>query len=148
MKKLKMIFTLLFTILLLITVTSCEGKKEESNKKYDISIQIKNNYESIWIFAPNVSEQTYTIEYTGEKMYFYFDSYSVPEHSILSKYWISLDDNDTIEFSTSLLKAKQMNYIDNSEYVYEKGQYCYVVDIFSNSNILKNRKVCLNINVI
>lgn len=148
MKKIKMIFTILYVVLLLVSVTSCEEKKEESIKKYDISIKIKNNFESMWVFTPDIIEQTYTIEYNGEKMYFFFDSYSAPGHSELSKYWIASDDKEKIVFSTALRKAKEMNYIDNREYVCEKGQYCYRVDAFSNSNIWKYRKACLYINVI
>lgn len=83
MKKLKMIFTILYAILLLITVTSCEEKKEEPIGKYDISIKIKNNFGKSWVFNKYTQSITYEQNYTGKEMYFYVYAYGVLEHPLL-----------------------------------------------------------------
>ena len=62
--------------------TGCK-KESDENKKYDVSIKVKNNFDSEWIFEPGVNELTYTFDYTGKEMRFWIDSYNPPETSAL-----------------------------------------------------------------
>lgn len=149
MKKFIKILKLSVLFILLFFITSCKENKEDPNKKYDIAIKVKNNYESTWIFTPDVSEITYTFEYTGEKMYFYFDSYNITNHASLSIYWIAPSSGKKSSyFSVNLMNKNQIYGEKHPEYVCEKGEYCFSVTASPGSANWKFRSVYLYITVI
>ena len=70
--------------------TGCK-KESDENKKYDVSIKVKNNFDSEWIFEPGVDELYYTFEYTSKEMRFWVDSYNLPKHPRWSNEWFTPD---------------------------------------------------------
>jgi hypothetical protein len=125
---------------------SCD--KNNESKKYDVSIKIKNNFNSQWIFTPDVSELTYEFEYTGEKMYFYLDSYNLPKHPRWSEKWFAPDFEGANVFSTYYHKEGQRYNEEDPTYICDKGEYAFCVIAGATSDLWNFRSVYLRIKVI
>lgn len=123
------------------------GNKEE--KKYDVTIKVKNNFGNEWIFTPDINELTYEFEYTGEEMYFGVDSYNLPDHPDWGDKWFGLTGEGPNVFSSVRQYCPPGGvYASFDGPVKEIGLYhmCFMAD--STSNLWNFRSVHFYINVI
>lgn len=150
MKKTKIIAVIclsLFSMFAVAMLAGCENNDE--NKKYDVTIKIKNNYGSEWIFTPDINELTYEFEYTGEEMYFGVDSYNLPDHPDWGDKWFGLTGEGPNVFSSVRQYCPPGGvYASFDGPVKEIGLYhmCFMAD--STSNLWNFRSVHFYVNVI
>lgn len=85
--QLKRIFTLFAALFLCVTLcvsfAGCGGET-----KYDVSIKVVNTLGDEFIFTPDVDELSATYEYTGEDVWYYVDSYQMPDHPEYGDIWL------------------------------------------------------------
>ena len=77
-KLVKSLFVSLFALACLtlcLFISACSG-----DKKYEVSIKVVNTAGDEFIFTPDVDEISRTFEYTGEDVWYYVDSYQMPDH--------------------------------------------------------------------
>ena len=127
--------------------TGCK-KESDENKKYDVSIKVKNNFDSEWIFEPGVDKLYYTFEYTGKEMRFWIDSWNLPKHPRWSNKWFEPNTSGANVFQASYGKVGQMYYEEDPKFICEKGEYYYCVYAESTSTLWNSRTVWLYITVI
>ena len=121
------------------------GDKE---KKYDVSIKIRNSEGSTWIFTPDVDELKYEFEYTGEEMRFWIDSWNLPDHPRWSNEWFEPNTSGANVFQASYGKIGQMHYEEKPKFICERGEYYYRIYADSTSDLWNSRTVFLYITVI
>ncbi len=124
----------------------CANKKE---KKYDVTIKVKNNFGSEWIFTPDIDELTYEFEYTGEEMYFGVDSYNLPDHPDWGDKWFGLTGEGPNVFSSVRQYCPSGGvYASFDGPVKEIGLYhmCFMAD--STSNLWNFRSVHFYVTVL
>ena len=128
--------------------TGCK-KESDENKKYDVSIKVKNNFDSEWIFEPGVDELYYTFEYTGKEMRFWVDSYNLPKHPRWSNDWFTPDSSGANVFNKNMLyRAPGGDYEVFNGVVKNRGEYMIRFGADSTSDIWNARAVRLYVNVI
>ena len=127
--------------------TGCK-KESDENKKYDVSIKVKNNFDSEWIFEPGVNELTYKFDYTGKEMRFWVDSYNLPKHPRWSNKWFEPNTSGANVFQASYGKVGQMYYEEDPKFICERGEYYYRIYADSTSDLWNSRTVFLYITVI
>ena len=127
--------------------TGCK-KESDENKKYDVSIKVKNNFDSEWIFEPGVEKLYYTFEYTGKEMRFWIDSWNLPKHPRWSNEWFKPNTSGANVFQASYGKVGQMYYEEDPKFICERGEYYYRVYADSTSDLWNSRTVWLYITVI
>ena len=127
--------------------TGCK-KESDENKKYDVSIKVKNNFDSEWIFEPGVDKLYYTFEYTGKEMRFWIDSWNLPKHPRWSNEWFKPNTSGANVFHADYGKIGQMYYEEDPKFICERGEYYYRVYADSTSNLWNSRRVFLYISVI
>lgn len=127
--------------------TGCK-KVSDENKKYDVSIKVKNNFDSEWIFEPGVDKLYYTFEYTGKEMRFWIDSWNLPKHPRWSNEWFKPNTSGANVFHADYGKIGQMYYEEDPKFICERGEYYYRVYADSTSNLWNSRRVFLYISVI
>ena len=147
MKKLQRLLTSIIacTLLFCFCLTGCG---EQEDKKYDVTIKITNNFGSEWIFTPDVSELTYEFEFTGEEMYFYVDSYNLPEHPQWSKKWFAPSGEGADTFDASYGKVNQRYDEEDPICICERGEYFFYVRANDTSDLWNARTIRLYITVI
>ena len=64
-------------------VVACGGKT-----KYEVSIKVVNTLGDEFIFTPDVDEISRTFKYTGEDVWYYVDSYQMPDHPKYGDIWL------------------------------------------------------------
>ena len=127
--------------------TGCK-KESAENKKYDVSIKVKNNFDSEWIFEPGVEKLYYTFEYTGKEMRFWIDSWNLPKHPRWSNKWFEPNTSGANVFHADYGKIGQMYYEEDPKFICERGEYYYRVYADSTSDLWNSRRVFLFITVI
>ena len=127
--------------------TGCK-KVSDENKKYDVSIKVKNNFDSEWIFEPGVDKLYYTFEYTGKEMRFWIDSWNLPKHPRWSNEWFKPNTSGANVFHADYGKIGQMYYEEDPKFICERGEYYYRVYADSTSDLWNSRRVFLFITVI
>ena len=127
--------------------TGCK-KESDENKKYDVSIKVKNNFDSEWIFEPGVDKLYYTFEYTGKEMRFWIDSWNLPKHPRWSNEWFKPNTSGANVFHADYGKIGQMYYEEDPKFICERGEYYYRVYADSTSDLWNSRRVFLYITVI
>lgn len=127
--------------------TGCK-KESDENKKYDVSIKVKNNFDSEWIFEPGVNELTYKFDYTGKEMRFWIDSWNLPKHPRWSNKWFEPNTSGANVFQASYGKVGQMYYEEDPKFICERGEYYYRIYADSTSDLWNSRTVFLYITVI
>lgn len=127
--------------------TGCK-KESDENKKYDVSIKVKNNFDSEWIFEPGVDKLYYTFEYTGKEMRFWIDSWNLPKHPHWSNEWFKPNTSGANVFHADYGKIGQMYYEEDPKFICERGEYYYRVYADSTSDLWNSRRVFLFITVI
>ena len=127
--------------------TGCK-KESDENKKYDVSIKVKNNFDSEWIFEPGVDKLYYTFEYTGKEMRFWIDSWNLPKHPRWSNEWFKPNTSGANVFHADYGKIGQMYYEEDPKFICERGEYYYRVYADSTSDLWNSTRVFLFITVI
>lgn len=133
-------------LVLCFCLTGCGDNKK--SEKYDVTIKIMNNFGSVGIYPPDVSELTYEFEYTGEEMYFYVDSYNLSEHPRWSDKWFSPSGEGADVFDSSYGKLNQRYDEEDPICICEKGEYYFYVRASNTSDLWNARTVYLYITVI
>ena len=127
--------------------TGCK-KESDENKKYDVSIKVKNNFDSEWIFEPGVNELTYKFDYTGKEMRFWVDSYNLPKHPRWSNEWFEPNTSGANVFHADYGKIGQMYYEEDPKFIRERGEYYYRVHADTTSDLWNSRTIRLYITVL
>jgi len=150
MSKIKRFFICCLGCALIICVGLCSfGCANKKEKKYDVTIKVKNNFGSEWIFTPDIDELTYEFEYTGEEMRFGVDSYNLPDHPDWGDKWFGLTGEGPNTFNVgSYLYGDGEKWTTTVNRVLERGCYCVSIQANSTSNLWNFRAVYLNITVL
>lgn len=150
MSKIKRFFICCLGCALIICVGLCSfGCANKKEKKYDVTIKVKNNFGNEWIFTPDIQELTYEFEYTGEEMYFGVDSYSLPDHPDWGDKWFGLTSSGPNAFSSVRQYCPPGGvYASFDGPVKEIGLYhmCFMAD--STSNLWNFRSVHFYVTVL
>ena len=127
--------------------TGCK-KESDENKKYDVSIKVKNNFDSEWIFEPGVDELYYTFDYTGEEMRFWVDSYNLPKHPRWSNEWFTPDSSGANVLHKSMLYTApgEKRQVWRGP-VKERGEYIILCEADSTSDLWYFRAVYLYVTI-
>ena len=127
--------------------TGCK-KESDENKKYDVSIKVKNNFDSEWIFEPGVDELYYTFDYTGEEMRFWIDSWNLPKHPRWSNEWFTPDSSGANVFHKSILYTApgEKRQVWRGP-VKERGEYIILCEADSTSDLWYFRAVYLYVTI-
>lgn len=128
-----------------LCITGCDDKKD---KKYDVTIKVKNNLGQEWIFTPDIKELTYEFYYTGEDMTFYIDSYNLADRPGWGDAWITPNGSGANVFSTYYGKVNQRYDEEDPRSVCERGEYFFRCIADSTSNLWNYRSVILYVTVI
>lgn len=84
MKKLLRVISFAVVMMCLcMGVVACGGKT-----KYEVSIKVVNTLGDEFIFTPDVDEISRTFKYTGEDVWYYVDSYQMPDHPKYGDIWL------------------------------------------------------------
>ena len=84
MKKLLRVISFAVVMMCLcMGVVACGGKT-----KYEVSIKVVNTLGDEFIFTPDVDEISRTFKYTGEDVWYYVDSYQMPDHPKHGDIWL------------------------------------------------------------
>ena len=150
MEKCKKVIVLIVSCILALSLCLIGCGKDEKDKKYDVTIKIKNNFNSDLIFTPDVSELTYEFKYTGNEMYFHVDSYNLPKHPRWGDKWFEPDTGGANVFQQKMnycaLDGKKIDYTGHP--IKEKGEYCICVIAESTSDLWNFRAVYLRVTVL
>lgn len=127
--------------------TGCK-KESDENKKYDVSIKVKNNFGSEWVFEPGVDELYYTFDYTGEEMRFWIDSWNLPKHPRWSNEWFTPDSSGANVFHKSMLYTApgEKRQVWRGP-VKERGEYIILCEADSTSDLWYFRAVYLYVTI-
>lgn len=148
MEKCKKVIVLIVSCILALSFCLIGCGKDEKDKKYDVTIKIKNNFNSEWIFTPDVSELTYEFKYTGNEMYFHVDSYNLPKHPRWGDKWFEPDTSGANVFHKSMLYCPPGGKNEESRGpIKERGEYIIRFEADSTSNIWNMRVVRLYITI-
>ena len=146
MKLKKAIFTILALLCVSVSCFGCENS--DKNKKYDVSIRLKNNLGGVVTFEPGEDDKTYEFEYTGEEMKFWVDSYNLPDHPGWRYKWFAAPRSGPNTFHMSMLyRVPGGDYIVSEDPLKERGEYIIHVDAQATSDIWKARVVRLYITI-
>ena len=99
-----------------------QNKKE---KKYDVTIKVKNNFGSEWIFTPDIQELSVEYEYTGTPIRFYINKLCVLNSERAEPDWIWVDQIQDYEFYRNV-SYTPLNGVESnakSGAVCERGEY-------------------------
>jgi hypothetical protein len=128
--------------------TQTDSKKNNENKKYDVTIKVTNNYGSEWIFTPDIKELSYEFAYTGEDMKFYVDSYNLPDHPKWGNEWFATTGTGANVFQIHILYGDGEKWLYSVKTINERGSYSICVIAESSSDLWNFRGVYLNVTVI
>ena len=146
MKLKKAIFTILALLCVSVSCFGCENSGK--NKKYDVSIRLKNNLGGVVTFEPGEDDKTYEFEYTGEEMKFWVDSYNLPDHPRWHYEWFEAPRSGPNTFHMSMLyRVPGGDYSVSEDPLKERGEYIIRIDALPTSDIWKARVVRLYITI-
>jgi hypothetical protein len=132
--------------MLILCLAGCTQVKD---KKYDVTIKVKNNYGSEWIFTPDIKELSYEFAYTGEDMTFYIDSYKLADHPDWGDKWCGLTGEGANVFKQTMQYCPPNGL--NKSYsgpVKEIGEYHICFEALKTSNLWNYRSVDFYITVV
>lgn len=145
----KSLLCVLSCLLVFCIGLSFTGCGDDKDKKYDVTIKVKNNLGQEWIFTPDIKELTYEFYYTGEEMTFYIDSYNLADRPGWGNEWITPDWSGANVFKQTMTYCPPGGL--NKSYdgpVKEIGEYCISFEANSTSNLWNYRYVFLNVSII
>ena len=144
MKFKKAIFTILALLCVSVSCFGCENS--DKNKKYDVRIRLKRNLGGTVTFDVGEDEKTYTFEYTGEEMYFWVDSYNLPDHPRWRYKWFDAPGTGPNTFNMSMLYCAPGDKNRSFEgAIKERGVYHITIDARATSDLWYFREVYLHI---
>lgn len=146
MKFKKTIFMILALICVSVSCFGCENSGK--NKKYDVSIRLKNNLGGVVTFEPGEDDKTYEFEYTGEEMKFWVDAYNLPDHPRWHYEWFAAPRSGPNTFDMSMLyRVPGGDYVVSEDPLKERGEYIIRIEALPTSDIWKARVVRLYITI-
>ena len=146
MKFKKTIFIILALLCVSVSCFGCENS--DKNKKYDVRIRLKRNLGGTVTFDVGEDEKTYTFEYTGEEMYFWVDSYNLPDHPRWHYEWFEAPGTGPNTFNMSMLyRVPGGDYVVSEDPLKERGEYIIRIEARPTSDIWKARVVRLYITI-
>ena len=146
MKFKKTIFIILALICVSVSCFGCENSGK--NKKYDVRIRLKRNLGGSITFDVGEDEKKYTFEYTGEEMYFWVDSYNLPDHPRWHYEWFEAPGSGPNTFHMSMLyRVPGGDYSVSEDHLKERGEYIILIEAQATSDIWKARVVRLYITI-
>ena len=146
MKLKKAIFTILALLCVSVSCFGCENSGK--NKKYDVRIRLKRNLGGSITFDVGEDEKKYTFEYTGEEMYFWVDSYNLPDHPRWHYEWFEAPRSGPNTFHMSMLyRVPGGDYSVSEDPLKERGEYIILIEAQATSDIWKPRVVRLYITI-
>ena len=152
MKRVKTIFCVFLAILCTLAAfaafAGCTG-----DGKYDVSIKVVNTNGDEFIFTPDVDEISRTFNYTGEDVWYYVESYQMPDHPKYGDIWLepmqqgydyismyglyTAADGSTTDITAPALRCTNA-----------KGRYAFNVYISDSSVSWYGRNMCLYITIV
>ena len=144
MKFKKTIFMILALICVSVSCFGCENS--DKNKKYDVSIRLKNNLGGVVTFELGEDKKTYEFEYTGEEMKFWVDAYNLPDHPRWRYKWFDAPGTGPNTFNMSMLYCAPGD--KNRSFhgaIKERGVYHITIDAEATSDLWYFREVYLHI---
>lgn len=115
------------------------------NRKYDVTIKIKNNFGQEWIFTPDIKELTYEFKYTGRDMTFYIDSFRLAEHPDWGNKWFEPSGEGANVFDMGILYGDGEQWLYEVDNICERGSYSISIIADSTSDLWNYRSVRLYI---
>ena len=146
-----MFLTAILVIVSLFSAVGCkDGQESSENQKYDVTIKVKNTLGEEWIFTPEIEEMEYEMEYTGEDVDFYVESYQLRDHPDWGDLWLTpsrIDYPNTLKVYPFLYTDPEGNQSETN-YVNERGKYVFSCDANSSSTLWNYRYINLYITVV
>ena len=147
-KNMLLLLVSMVTLTLCLSVVACGGKT-----KYEVSIKVVNTLGDEFIFTPDVDEISRTFKYTGEDVWYYVDSYQMPDHPKYGDIWLEpmqqgydyismhgvyeAPDGSTTDITAPAIRCTNA-----------KGRYAFNVYIPDSSVSWYGRNMCLYITIV
>lgn len=128
-----------------IALASFAACGEAGEKKYDVAIKVANNFGQEWVFTPDIDEQHYEFEYTGEEMTFGVDAYYVYGDPHLGDRWLDCAGASVNWFFGSYWYKSPEGEYGDTRIIMEKGEYS--IQYMTQNSSWNNRSVILYITV-
>ena len=132
---------------LCLFISACGG-----DKKYEVSIKVVNTAGDEFIFTPDVDEISRTFEYTGEDVWYYVDSYQMPDHPKYGDIWLEpmqqgYDYISMYGLYTAADGSTTSLTVEN-RFTKERGEYVFNVYIPDSSVSWYRRNIFLYITIV
>ena len=134
-------------------MTECGNVQNNEEERYDAVVKVKNSLGDEWVFDLDTEELTCKLEYTGEGVDFYVDSYNMPNDPQYGSKWISPQPGINDEFYINCYYYDPDGNWDretDNRLAKERGTYIYYFNVDSygeHAMHLKYRYVILNVTV-
>ena len=148
MKKLLRVISFAVVMMCLcMGVVACGGKT-----KYEVSIKVVNTLGDEFIFTPDVDEISRTFKYTGEDVWYYVDSYQMPEHPKYGDIWLEPMQQEYDYISMYGLytasDGSTTSLTVENRFTKERGEYVFNVYIPDSSVSWYGRNIFLYITIV
>lgn len=145
-RRIVFVFVAVVCLTLCLLVSACGGER-----RYEVSIKVVNTLGDEFIFTPEVDEISRTFEYTGEDVWYYVDSYNMPDHPKYGDIWLEpmQQGYDYISmFGLYTAPDGSTTDITARRCTNAKGRYAFNVYIPDSSVSWYGRNMCLYITII
>lgn len=122
----------------------------EDDSKYEVSIKVVNTAGDEFIFTPDVDVINQTFEYNSEDVWYYVDSYNMPDHPKYGDVWLEpMQQGYDYILMYGVYTAPDGSTADITDRrcTNEKGRYAFNVYIPNSSVSWYGRNVCLYITI-
>ncbi len=134
------IFSIIFCSLMCLSLfVGC------ANRKYDVTMKIRNNLGDEWVFTPDIERLSCEYEYTGEEMTFYLASYNLAKHPRWGREWFAPSGDGANVFTDGYLFTAPDGTQSHPKFVLEKGKYVYSCTARGTSDLWNFRVIYLTI---
>lgn len=139
-KKLKVVLMCVMLACSATLAAGCATDTSDENKKYDVAIKVACKiFENEFLvgypmheveFAPNESEKTIEINWTGASLYFYVTEYKLVGHPNQGE-WVAAESGPScFHVGKSLYCDLEGNNQEEKKFVKEKGKYLYNITVY------------------
>ena len=148
MKKLLRVISFAVVMMCLcMGIVACGGET-----KYEVSIKVVNTLGDEFIFTPDVDEISRTFKYTGEDVWYYVDSYQMPDHPKYGDIWLEpmqqgYDYISMYGLYTAADGSTTSLTVEN-RFTKERGEYVFNVYIPDSSVSWYRRNIFLYITIV
>ena len=148
MKKLLRVISFAVVMMCLcMGIVACGGET-----KYEVSIKVVNTLGDEFIFTPDVDEISRTFKYTGEDVWYYVDSYQMPEHPKYGDIWLEPMQQEYDYISMYGLytasDGSTTSLTVENRFTKERGEYVFNVYIPDSSVSWYGRNIFLYITIV